>query len=284
MNFEQKYLKYKQKYLALKEQNAFVQDNSFKQKYLGLKNLLGGRTVRTIPNSGAKDGMTNQCLWISILDYLNGHGFPALTLRELRTQAGLQADTEHILFDIVTESYRIALNLIVNRYNLQIDFLPIDGNGTVLYNGQLLERIGNGANRLEIAQYGSYHFQLINGEGQQFVAMVPVKSKLVNKNTLEKDVANLYDNYYSKIFLLKFIHFQLAEDLKNLNDNNNQKKEITESDVYTKDEKREFIKHIDEFLKKLNKDIYVKKENIPKLEKEIRDLKEQIEAYEVTIV
>jgi len=37
MSFEQKYLKYKQKYLALKEQSSFAQGSSLKQKYLALK-------------------------------------------------------------------------------------------------------------------------------------------------------------------------------------------------------------------------------------------------------
>ena len=37
MDYYDKYLKYKQKYLALKEQDAFVQSNRVKQKYLALK-------------------------------------------------------------------------------------------------------------------------------------------------------------------------------------------------------------------------------------------------------
>jgi len=43
MDFKQKYLKYKQKYIALKAQSNFVQSDSFKQKYIDLKtNMSGG--------------------------------------------------------------------------------------------------------------------------------------------------------------------------------------------------------------------------------------------------
>ena len=38
MDYKNKYLKYKQKYIALKAQSNFVQSDSFKQKYIDLKN------------------------------------------------------------------------------------------------------------------------------------------------------------------------------------------------------------------------------------------------------
>jgi hypothetical protein len=37
MDYKNKYQKYKQKYLALKEQSSFAQDDSIKQKNLELK-------------------------------------------------------------------------------------------------------------------------------------------------------------------------------------------------------------------------------------------------------
>jgi hypothetical protein len=42
MEYENKYLKYKQKYIDLKNQLSFVQNDSFKQKYIDLKNKLKG--------------------------------------------------------------------------------------------------------------------------------------------------------------------------------------------------------------------------------------------------
>jgi hypothetical protein len=55
MSYEQKYLKYKQKYIALKEQSSFVQGDSLKQKYLQLKRQIGG-------DWGNADDLQHDCL------------------------------------------------------------------------------------------------------------------------------------------------------------------------------------------------------------------------------
>jgi ankyrin repeat protein len=45
MDYKLKYIKYKQKYIALKEQSNFVQSDSFKNKYIALKNQYGGTRI-----------------------------------------------------------------------------------------------------------------------------------------------------------------------------------------------------------------------------------------------
>jgi hypothetical protein len=161
--------------------------------------------------------MSNQCFWISILDYLNRNGQPQLTLKELRTQAGLDASTEHTMFDSNFESFRDAANRIVARYNLTITILPINGNGDVLYNGNLGDRFGNGANRIEIGQYGIAHFQLIvgniaEGEKNNFQPFVLVKTRLVELKSLSEEKQMIYKKYNENLSFLKIIKFQLDED------------------------------------------------------------------------
>ena len=60
MNYQKKYLKYKAKYLELK-----------KLKYL----QKGGNPFRVIRNNGTDpDGsLVNQCMWISLRDFLRLH-------------------------------------------------------------------------------------------------------------------------------------------------------------------------------------------------------------------
>ena len=80
--FREKYLKYKQKYLALLKNVGGA---------LNINNL--NRPLRVISNTGAMNENSiqfrNQCMFISILDYLKDHGYPALTLAELRNIGGL---------------------------------------------------------------------------------------------------------------------------------------------------------------------------------------------------
>jgi hypothetical protein len=270
MNSQEKYLKYKSKYLALK------------------KALFGGRRVRTIPNGGGREGMSQQCFWISILDYLNRNGHPALTLRELRTQAGLDASTEHTMFDSVIESFRAAANRIVARYNLTITILPISRDGVVLFNGSHGDRIGNGANRIEIGQYGIGHFELIVGDladdagDSSFVPLVSVKQKLVNLSSLPEKEKKIYDKYNERYSLLKIIIAQLEEDKVTYGKQIDEKFKLKDSTL-DKQTKEQLIAHYDSFIEKLTADMKGKKTKIASLQSEIAELKKQIDAYESTL-
>jgi hypothetical protein len=137
----------------------------YKEKYLFIKNLKGGSInknakIRTQYNSGRREGMTNQCLWISIHDHLLKRGL-TMTLRQLRQDAGLDATTEHTMFDSTDALFRRAINRICIKYGLSIQFFPIDSNGDLLYNGNIIDLIGNGRDKVSIAQFGIDHFQRI---------------------------------------------------------------------------------------------------------------------------
>jgi len=270
MNYQQKYLKYKGKYLDLK------------------KELIGGRRVQTISNGGARDGMSNQCFWISILDYLNRNGYPALTLRELRTQAGLDLSTEHTMFDSLIPEFRAAANRITARYNLTITVLPIDGGGLVLYDGTHIDRIGNGAIRIELGQYGVGHFELITGYNEDnvgessFVPLVSVKKKLVNLTSLPEKEKKIFQKYNERYSFLKIITAQLEDDKVTYGNQTDEKFKIKDSTL-EKSHKEQLIAHYDSFIQKLTKDMNDKKAKIVSLQAEIAELKMQIEAYESTL-
>jgi hypothetical protein len=180
MDFRQKYLKYKSKYLKLKKQ-------------------IGGNRVITKQNSGRLEGMSNQCFWISILDYLKTHGFPNLTLRELRLQAsgpGININDENQMID--TDIHRDAIEQIAFNYHLTIRGFPVDGNGNLLYNGNHGNIFGNGPNIVDIANFGLYHFELIierNSNNSNFVPLVPFKGELKEL----KDIPNIMKDQYKKL-------------------------------------------------------------------------------------
>jgi len=164
-----KYLKYKQKYLELKNQmKQMNQMNQMKQI-----NQYGGERVRTIPNTGSLEGMTNQCFLISVLQYLQRNGHPALTLTQLKRLFGLGPDTDNMMFDVDERNDRghvymfNAAAMIALNYGLRIEIVGVRQDGEVLGPRGV---IGNGPNHLRIAQYGLAHFELIDDvNGNQFV-------------------------------------------------------------------------------------------------------------------
>jgi hypothetical protein len=159
MSDRQKYLKYKKKYLELK-------------KHLRVKQY-GGARFSVIPNSGAEDGMTNQCMWISIRDYLKHYLGIKITVKGVRKMAGLDATTEQQMFDWEIPKFRQALERIAHKFNLQLQFYSVDHDGNpdaVLYFDPETKQFPmpmhtvneHGLRLVNIAFYGA-HFQLITG-------------------------------------------------------------------------------------------------------------------------
>jgi hypothetical protein len=255
MSYYKKYLKYKNKYLELKTQ-------------------LGGRRIRTISNSGALEGMTNQCFWISTLQYLQINGHPALTLRQLRNNIGLGVNTEHTMFDVDHRDidgnvifFNAAVRL-AEIYNLNIQVLTVDHMGNVL---GPRAHIGNGVNFVEVAQFGLAHFELINGEiGGAFVPAVIVKGKLTKE--IKPQMKSTYLQLSEQQGLLKILKEQLKEDHRQYDESLKEKTTIQSSTVYTGEEKGAFLTNIDEFTNRLVSDIGTKEKKIEQLEQEISSL------------
>jgi hypothetical protein len=161
-----KYLKYKQKYLDLLKNVGGA---------LNLNNI--ERPLRVISNTGAMNENSiqfrNQCMLISILDYLRRHGFPELTLTELRYIGGLAGILETEEWDQDNYLHREALRRISEYFKLDINVWSIGSNGLLdqrylnAQNNALAPRyrVGEGnPNVVNIASYGR-HFQYIVGGG-----------------------------------------------------------------------------------------------------------------------
>jgi hypothetical protein len=116
-NYKQKYLKYKKKYLQLK----------------------GGapRIFRVIKNNGS-DGTTrysNQCMWLSLRDYLNNVVQLNINLDTIKAQAsknGVLSINDN--FSIFNENYhRSSLNNFLNMYGLRMVVYEIQYRGNIMF-------------------------------------------------------------------------------------------------------------------------------------------------------
>ena len=284
MNYHNKYLKYKQKYLELKN----IYQSTLNNKYGG---ALNNKYVITKFNNGSLDGMTNQCLWISILDYLNTSEDPELniplSLKELRFLAGLSDNTEHTQFDINNPIYVSALNSITIIFDLKITFIPVDENGLILYNGDLIEIRGSGNNNINIAQYGTFHFQLITGfsntNNNQFRPIIQYRNKFVELSQLPENLKKLNLDLINQQAEIKQLKKQLKINNSQYNDELETKKYLMTSNELSPDEKSTFITQQDKSIDTLVNEINGIETRINRLEEEITSLMIFISEFDFTV-
>jgi hypothetical protein len=280
-----KYLKYKHKYLELKKLNYQLN---------GVKQLGGGgdgdkkrigreyekRKVKTIGNDGSREGMSLQCFWISILDYLRRNGHPQLTLRQLRRDAGLGSNTEHKMFTMDNGEMRFynAATIIAEIYNLSIHIYTADRLGDFVLTDSPIGVIGDGNHLVELAQFGAAHFELIDAvNGDNYIPAVLVKGKLLMK---AKDIDPKIINSYLELSECQNMLKIYTEEF-NTNDIFHKKELLTKRELETsKDisarDKAIFLKQHDD---KINKYVIQNKA----LSKKIQRLKEEISSLMVII-
>jgi hypothetical protein len=172
MNSLEKYMKYKKKYLELKnklggakkkkeESRKKIQTSS--EEIQTPKRLITTKSnTGRVPNKEAPKGrIYHQCFWMSILDYLKEHGYPNLTLMNLRNDAGLDESTQTKMFDTAKSTFMEAAEIICKKYNLQIGIVEVHPNKYQKYDHDYMQVIGNGTNKFRIAHFPVKHFELI---------------------------------------------------------------------------------------------------------------------------
>jgi len=176
MNYE-KYRKYKNKYLDLKNKIGGSDpdlERAIKESLEDLNegDVEVGSKLYVIPNSGMIEGMSQQCFWISIFNYLQKNpsvNIPDVSnVRELRTFVGLRKDTEHLPFDENDNRFRTALNYLTDTLDLTIIVHFVNASGYQIILRDAITRIPEEAKRpinagkkntVHITQHGLYHFQ-----------------------------------------------------------------------------------------------------------------------------
>jgi hypothetical protein len=167
-NYYKLYLKYKLKYLKLKEQ-------------------IGGGKYITIKNSGYVNengiNMYNQCMWISIRDYLSYVRGINITVQDLKNMVGLGPDTYDEMFDWETPRYRDAIMGLCQIFDICINaYLTLQNGEThpeLVFPGtdipmpmHIINEHSN--NVVPIAFYGA-HFELILS-GPYITTLIPFNS------------------------------------------------------------------------------------------------------------
>jgi len=157
IDYQQKYLKYKAKYIALKNQKG---GNG--KKYVEV--TVNSGTI--ISRSGIK--YTNQCMWISILDYLKSINYNNgnIDIDDIRNIASSYGDYPINLngdfFDSIDENHLAGLNRVCDFYSLRIIINAVNINGRILYE-DMPEIIGNdnAEHHFRISKFGNFHFQYV---------------------------------------------------------------------------------------------------------------------------
>jgi len=242
--------------------NYFKKYIKYKKKYFGLIKIIGGsfdlpqdlngifNRLITVHNTGSIPGgrYFNQCIFISIRDYLNRNGHPDLTLEELRYQAGLAGIMETQEWDQDKEIHVLALRNLSEIYDLDINIWNIGSNGLldtrylIANNSILIPRYREGDGRRNVINIASYgrHFELIIGGGI-FETAANLGEFPNNDNKIgEYQAYVLKDNEYVKLDSLSFID-RLEEDTKNEIDSLHKIKLMIIEDI-TNDEEQKVLK------------------------------------------
>lgn len=281
MNYQRKYLKYKSKYL----------------------NLLGGMSKKfgVIKNSGS-DGTGryyNQCMWLSILDYLNRVMDNNLNLDEIRA-IGSRNNTRinDIREQYDTDFHHQSLLNVVETFDLQIHFYVLirDGDGNSLISNRPNMIVGefSSSNVVSIVSYGS-HFELITSiDGRQLYGeKIKISDKFVPNRELAlgKTINNInilsitqlvkIDELLDISVNLKRVILDLEQDLK-LNQSRLGELEnsfiMDEKNINSSDEESQiaiissFQEHkifLEKIIGEIKTELREMKKNLKKVEKEI---------------
>jgi hypothetical protein len=128
--------------------------------------IQSGDLFKTIRNNGCLTEnnitYTNQCMWISVLDYLKHFLNRKITLGELRYIGMLDDTTRYSMFDINNGTFVRSIDAIANNFNLHIQIYYVNANGYCRWLGNHQFDFGNftSTNIVNIAAFGN-HFELI---------------------------------------------------------------------------------------------------------------------------
>lgn len=133
----------------------------YKNKYISLKRQFGGANFNTIRNDGRIDAYSQQCFWISIMNYLNYILNQNISIRRIREIASYnntninKVDEPFDDFEHLQSAFNVA-----DEFDLTIQiFLPDRLNGNIDIRNPVIN-IGSGSNIVRIVQFID-HFELI---------------------------------------------------------------------------------------------------------------------------
>ena len=235
------------------------------------------------------EGMSNQCFWISILQFLNRNDYTNLTLGELRTSVGLDYSTQHTMFDSFNKKFDAAAMRAVQIYNLTIIVYTVTSSGKIIRGAASYENGENIENIVNIAMFGQQHFQLIvkddNIEGDIFVPAVNVKNELTKLKDIDVKIQQKYLELNDAINYLNFYKDELKDNKTKMKEHNTLCKIMQDSKSYGDNKtKQTFLKNEQEYYKELTTQNDLLTKQIKHLEEEIASLQKIIELHEDELI
>jgi hypothetical protein len=238
--YKNKYLTYKAKYLSLK------------------KKLVGGTRFLSIPNNGGGEpGFTNQCIWLSIRDYLNYSLGIIITATELKRGLRLGPETDIIEYDEENPLLRDALHRLVVEFGLTLCFIITRYDGTIApyclnQDGTMkpFRTINPGFTNVYIATFGR-HFELIVEGPNYQLPRDPNSTIDIDSVNLYEPKVKIHDNYvlqseasgYGEQEIIK-ASVNLVETIQNIEFFENQLKNI-QKDIKENEDGLRNIKTLD---------------------------------------
>ena len=248
VDYKKKYLKYKFKYLYL------INGGGKNDRNDDLTNITS--TFSTISNSGRYGNrFTNQCMWLSILEYINnvlGNNITLEDLRELASSNGTAINDDNDEFDYMDHGH--ALQNVIEAFDLNLHiYLPIrnDNNDLVIVNSDYL-LLGDelSPNIISIIAYGA-HFELITqiNERRLYNNIIianefkPNLNLAVGKNSINLTANNKIEIEHLLEESINLKHY-IMDLQKNITNNTNELIIINNNKHYNKDTNDELMKGI----------------------------------------
>lgn len=146
--------------------------------------------VKKNNGSNGNNRYSNQCMWLSILDYLNGVMGNNINLDEIRA-IGSRNNTgiNNVMEQFDTKLHFQSLLNVIETFDLQVHFYVVttDKNGdlTISNNPNMIVGEVSSSNIVSIVSYG-YHFELITsiGHRQLYEGKIKINEKFVPNREL----------------------------------------------------------------------------------------------------
>ncbi len=225
---------------------------------------------KTISNSGRIDGMSNQCMFISIYHYLKYvANIEHVTVREIREVGGLDSDTENIMYDYDDPRYANCLDKICSNYSIQIKIYCVNKEpNNHRWLGNCYCKFGSkNDQKVRIASFG-YHFELINSIGTTEFFKNDIINNTINDKS-QKIITNSSHDCDKSIPDIK----QSTSDSSKQSSSNSPEQSTSDSSKQSSSDM--IIEALVINSVELTKDVDVVRENISKLILEINELEKR---------
>jgi hypothetical protein len=268
-------------------------------KYLNLKKLqTGGMNFISISNNGGGEpGISSQCIWISIRDYLNYHKGIKNTVIVLKRSIGLGPETDHMEYNNDNALFRGALLRLCQQLNITLCFIYTSHGKIAPYciNNNNMKpfyqiNIGTG-NNVYIASYGA-HFELIiqspnynlerhqnaNIQGALYQPKIQIHNNFVSPSQVSPQEQQLIKASIELVEITQTIDF-FREELRRVRNDIEENKEGISNimSINLKPEETEIL--LDGYIKTLE----ASNITAQKIIRRIEDLNQEKQSYELII-